>query len=253
MGWRETLFHQHPNRLGHILTVNRTIWVVEDDTSAIFVYEDILQQKYQVRFFTELSAFVSALRETKVAPDLVISDLKLGDESFVNFLTTDESSHLLTMPFIVVSSIDDLEVLRLCFDEGAVEYLTKPFRKNELIVKIERLLSGVVPLNPHQIPEEGKIVIDAIARSVKRGANAEITLTTRQLQIFSLLEQARQKGCAIPRQEVEKEIWGNVHVTDKTLDVHIFHLRKRLKELGIQIVFDANKGYKLEMSHEPKI
>jgi DNA-binding response OmpR family regulator len=229
------------------MVTDRTVWVVEDDPSAIFVYEDILKLRYQIRVFSELAPFIEAIKSKAPRPDFLISDLRLGDESFLDFLTSVDSIDYLTCPFIIISNVDDLDILRLCFDEGAIDYLTKPFTKNELLVKIERLLkskdshtSGPIPLG------EGKIIFDPFNMSLKRFPNYTVYLTAKEMQLYSLINSATEKGDSISRNELIKELWGEVLVSSKSLDVHLYHLRKKLRVLEIQLEFGAF-GYKIKL------
>lgn len=230
------------------MLVDKAIWILEDDPGAVFVYEDVLKLRYPIKIFRDLNSFVMALRECVMdkskGPDLAITDLKVGEESFLDFLTSDESLELLYFPFIVVSSVDDVDVLRLCFDEGATDYLTKPFTKSELLVKVERLLKKQAPLLSVSESSQGKVTFDPSALSLKRGA-AAVQLTAKQLQIYAILEKA--KGGAVTREEIEREIWGEVAVCSKSLDVHIFHLRQKLKVLNIQLSLVPNVGYCLRL------
>lgn len=237
---------------------DKVIWIVEDDASAVFIYEDILKLRYQLKIFRELNPFVEALKSTSSLPDILITDLRLGEQSFLDFLTSEESIDYLKMPFIIVSSIDDLDVLRLCFDEGAVDYLTKPFVKTELLVKVERLLSrSASPKNSLQEVAQhpladGEIVLDPYSLTLKRLPDRIVHLTAKELQIYSLFSRAYQKNEAVSRCDLMQEVWGNTNVASKSLDVHLFHLRKKLQVLGIKLDFKGRKGYSLKMPEEQK-
>jgi DNA-binding response OmpR family regulator len=231
---------------------DKLIWILEDDPSAVFVYEDILKLRYQLKVFYELKPFIDAIKIAKPLPDILISDLRLGEESFLDFLTSDESINYLKMPFIVVSSIDDIDILRLCFDEGAVDYLTKPFVKTELLVKIERLLKqqSLAQESAQNSLAQGEIILDPYMQTLKRLPDSAIKLTRKEVQIYSLLIQAELKGETINRQDLTKELWGDTNVSAKSLDVHLFHLRKKLRLLNIEIEHKNGKGYRLKIKQE---
>lgn len=230
---------------------DKLLWILEDDPSAIFIYEDILKLRYQTEVFRTLDLFVEALKIADGMPDLLISDLRLGEQSFLDFLNSEESLELLKMPFIVVSGLDDVDVLRLCFKEGAVDYITKPFMKNELLVKIERLLQrssdqmSIGQVSSASSFLDGVIVLDPYAQTLKRSPDVIVNLTSKELLIYSLLNTATQKGESISRRELTELIWGSLSVSSKSLDVHLFHLRKKLKVLCIQLVYKDGCGYSL--------
>ncbi len=118
------------------------IWVIEDDHSSQFVYEEILGHEHQLLFFEDLASFCAALDSGSERPVLILADLRLRDGTFLSFLDQDGSQEKVRgIPIFVVSSMDDAEVLRTCFKRGTVDYLTKPFSRAELLVKVEKHLA----------------------------------------------------------------------------------------------------------------
>ncbi len=117
------------------MNISATIWVLEDDPGCIFVYGKILKN-YSTCVFSSISEFAQNLAKQK-QPQLLIADLKLGDGSFLDYLS---STQKLTFPFLVVSSIDNPDTTRTCLQGGALDYVLKPFQQNELIAKIEKAL-----------------------------------------------------------------------------------------------------------------
>ncbi len=111
---------------------NKALWVLEDDRGCQFVYEQTLDHRYQTRYFRSLQDFIQALKADGPKPALIIADLMLSDGNFLEFLTNSESD-ILVIPFIIVSSVDDIDALRFCFKEGALDYLTKPFKKTNCL------------------------------------------------------------------------------------------------------------------------
>lgn len=220
------------------------IWIIEDEPGAQFVYQEILDIRYHVRMFSDTESFSSALdsfdaQETK--PDLLVADIRLPGESFLNFLSSSDNRNRLKFPFIVVSSVDDLDALRTCFAYGAIDYLTKPFGKGELIVKVERFFTE--RHLPKASPQQIGIQIDPTALRVCRNAVWSPLLTSKEFQILTTLHQA--KDCMLSRDAMVAHIWHDVRVTSKTFDVHLFNLRKKLQSLGVEIQFNPPNYYRL--------
>jgi len=218
------------------------IWIVEDDSESRMIFQEILELRYSLEVFESLRELRLALTEAKrgarVGPDLILADLRLGDGNFLEFLGIEETATLLTCPFIVISSYDDVDILRACFDEGAMDYLTKPFAKAELIVKIERILRAAGKAEPEPGPERGSwpgIRFDPEILSVGRDGQSPVQLTARELRIFWILYRAR--GELVSRQQIKEQVWPNALVSGKTLDVHIFNLRAKLRGVSIGIRF----------------
>lgn len=206
---------------------NRLIWVIEDDPGCCFVYEESLKIRYNLEYIQSLEELETKLSQPHTVPDLMIADLNLKDGNFLNFLSTSDKKSLLTVPFIIVSSSDDIDALRYCFDEGALDYLTKPFKKNELIVKIEKFINQIVA---KEGTSEGFDSLDD--QFMNR-------LTLKENLIVSLFKKS-PNNC-ITRDEIFQSIWNNVHVHSKTLDVHIYNLRKKLAKIDLFIKTEGKK------------
>lgn len=200
---------------------NHTIWILEDDPGCTFVYQEILMVRYTVRFFTSFTELEAALKETATSRcELLIADIKLVDGILMDFLSK-KKELFENLPFVVVSSLDDVDILRFTFEQGALDYLIKPFKKSELIVKIERIfrqmMDGLISSRgPIQFPQG-------------------LELTSKEemiLQRFFFNPQF-----LIDREQLEDELWPETAVSQKTLDVHIYNLRKKLKAAGLSILY----------------
>ena len=184
--------------LGHN---NKLIWILEDDKNCQFVYEQVLDFRYKTRYFESIDTFAAALRECRDnLPALIIADLLLPDGNFLNFLTESKENELLTIPFIIVSSIDDIDALRFCFNEGALDYLTKPFKKNEILVKIENILSG----------RSSRTIITGDSKDVTLDGVKINNLTSKQLQVLSLFLHSPMR--TVNRGDILKKVWGSTTV-----------------------------------------
>ncbi len=213
----------------------KSVWILEDDPGLCFIYREILETRYALDFHNSLASFIRESHEKSA--DLLIADLRLTDGNFLDFLKKRTSSkNAFKWEFIVVSSIDDLDVLRACFEHGASDYLTKPFTRNELIVKTERIFERL---------EKRTLLfkIDTVRSKLKGPNDVEIQLTAKELQIFIILFDSG--GRPVLRNKILKDIWGDINVTPKTLDVHLFHLRKKLSPLFLEIHYHGKEGYSL--------
>jgi DNA-binding response OmpR family regulator len=199
-----------------------SIWVLEDNEGCLFVYEEILSEKYDTKFFVNLAQLFESAK-SGAAPDLLITDIALPDGKFLNHLDDYRQIHPHT-PIIIVSGMDDYETISSSFSEGVIDYLTKPFRPTELLVKVERALVAKIPAKKGLGIEGKDVVIDGIVME---------NLTAKQIQILSLFIQSKQRR--VSKETLIKSVWGNTIVHPKALDVHIYHLRRRLEEYGFQI------------------
>ncbi|MEO5969907.1 MAG: response regulator transcription factor [Bdellovibrionia bacterium] len=220
------------------MKTDKTIWILEDDPESQFVYSDILEVRYNVKFFTTLKEFAKAGPLDGV--DLLIADLKLPDGHFISHLHEKQNRARVTCDFIVVSSMDDLDVLRACFNDGASDFLSKPFKMNTLIVKIENILAkqqkhGIsvaqldgVTLHPHE-------------SCVRRKEYPSSVLTSKEFEILTVIVQGGKEG--VSREFILSQIWNDLTVNQNTLDVHLSNLRKKLAFLALDLMFLPHRGY----------
>jgi DNA-binding response OmpR family regulator len=213
------------------------IWILEDDKGCQFVYEQILKKDFQTTYFDNIKkfkeSFDKSVKSSRVEkPTLVIADLMLNDGNFLSYLTNEFHDRLGDeVPFIIVSSDDDIESLRLCFKEGANDYMTKPFKKNELLVKVETILRNKNRFGRAVKPE---ITIDG---QVIDG------LTIKQQKLLNLFLGVDSRK--IDRDLILTKIWSDTIVHPKTIDVHLYNLRRKLHPYGYMIKSLGNGQWEL--------
>jgi DNA-binding response OmpR family regulator len=220
----------------------KNVWVLEDEEGARYVYENVFGEHYSLKLLSSIDELRAALPGGK--PDLMLCDLRLPGESFLSFLESPQASLIEGIPFLVISSLDDTEALRKCFAKGALDYITKPFGKGELLVKTEFILNrSNASSGPYSSPAPGGLRIDPSTMRAHYGDSTSALLTAKEFQILSLLQQAPQN--MVTRNDIVKKVWGNVKVGSKTLDVHIFNLRRKLNPIRVEISFGPPNQYKL--------
>ncbi len=218
-------------------------WILEDDDGCNFIYEEILQHKYNYQIFKTLEAFrAEYFREGVERPKLILADLRLPDGSFVSFLNEIPQEDLDDLSIVIVSVCDDLDIIRYCLGEGVMDYLTKPFNKSELLVKIERSLNRVMS-------KERDLSVDPLRRRVTTKDNMQTELTSKELMIFDLINNAPNKQ--ISRSDLIGKVWKDVSVGSKTLDVHIFNIRRKLLKLNVKIKYTPPQTYSIAVESSP--
>lgn len=223
---------------------NHQIWVLEDEQSSQYIYRQVLEPRYDVKFLESLRAFEEAVGDfTLPRPSLIIADLRLPDGNFVNLLSSDKARNQIPAPFIVVSCVDDLEILRYCFSAGAKDYLTKPFGKAELVFKVEQ---GLGISTTSEMTAEDSAAVPFLNQSLKfltKDNDHFSNFTKKELQILSILFDSKDRTAS--RDELIQKVWGKTQVGSKTLDVHFFNLRKKLSKLGLEIRHISPKTFTL--------
>jgi DNA-binding response OmpR family regulator len=215
------------------------IWVLEDDPGVQFVYQEILDFRYELLMHSTVQDLHRSLTDdARPTPDLLIADLRLPDQSFLGFLDSENGRSLGSINYMVVSSIDDVDALRHCFNRGALDYLTKPFGKGELIVKLERILEKRVAT---EIATD--IELDPNTQILSSSGGMSVQLTNKEFQLLSLFLGSKTR--TLTRSDMLVSIWGLAASNSKALDVHLHNLRKKVAPIGLKIVFNPPNEYSL--------
>ncbi|WP_417146654.1 response regulator transcription factor [Porphyromonas sp.] len=150
----------------------------------------------------------------------------------------------LTTPIIFLTAKGTENDLLTGFNIGADDYMAKPFSIKELQARIQailmRSLQGGLDFEESQI-EIGTLLIDLDAKQVFVDGDP-IDLTKKELEILILL--ARDPSKVFSREEILDRVWReDVFVMERTIDVHITRIRKKLRGSGIKIINRSGFGY----------
>jgi two-component system KDP operon response regulator KdpE len=162
-------------------------------------------------------------------PDLMILDLGLPDIDGIDVIRKTRTWS--SMPIIVVSARSDDRDKIQALDEGADDYLTKPFSVDELLARLRAALRRLQYIQaPDQDPmiyQSGSLKIDYAAGCVYVDGS-EIHLTPIEYKLLCLL--AKNAGKVITHNLILKEIWGNAIPADSpAIRVYIATLRKKIE------------------------
>jgi len=125
-------------------------------------------------------------------------------------------------------------------DLGADDYVTKPFSPRELMARIRAVLRRATE---EDVVAAGAITVDRATREV-RVADAPVTITPTEFRLLEVL--VRAAGRTFTRQElVERALGEEYEGLDRTVDVHVMNLRKKLGDAGKAIVTVFGVGYKV--------
>ncbi|MGW6131116.1 response regulator transcription factor [Cellulomonas sp. NPDC055163] len=159
-------------------------------------------------------------------PDVVLLDLGLPDLDGATLLPMIRS--VSDVPVIVVSARDDGRDIVALLDAGADDYLVKPFAVEQLDARIRAVLRRAEPERPPAAVAVGGLVIDARARTAVLDG---ITLELSPKEFDLLLYLAERAGEVVSKRELLAKVWNQPYGgADKTVDVHLHWLRKKLGE-----------------------
>lgn len=207
------------------------VLIVEDDAGIATGLAAMLKTSgYAVDWVTTLSLATAALR---VEPfDLALLDLNLPDGDGLDWLKRLRFSGS-TMPVLIMTARDALPDRITGLDEGADDYLVKPFEPDELLARMRAALrrseGRASPILKH-----GELVVDPAAHTVTRNG---LPVTLRGKEFSLLLALLRASGQVLSRERLEQAMYGFDEVLDSNaLEVHMHHLRRKLGDTIVTTV-----------------
>mgnify|MGYP001213408393 FL=1 len=184
-----------------------------------------------------------ALRKNLPSYDLFILDVMMGHMSGFRLAEKMRKEFNLTAPIIFLTARDSENDRITGFNLGADDYLAKPFSVRELSARVKAILRRSAPSRVTMQTVAGAFTVDN-ENSLIMTDGRPLELTRKEYEILSLL--IRNEGKIFPRHEILARVWGNdVIVTDRTVDVTIARIRKKLGDRGSMIKNKSGYGYYL--------
>lgn len=176
-------------------------------------------------------------------PDLVLLDLGLPDKSGHEVLKALRQWY--TNPVIILSVQKDEEDIVMALDNGANDYLSKPFRTGELLARMRSALRTAAAEDSDPLIGGQELEIDLTARTVKKNKEL-LKLTLTEYSLLALL--ARNEGKVLTHQYLLRAIWGPGFISQSQyLRVFIAQLRKKIENDPNRpeyIVTESGVGYR---------
>lgn len=222
---------------------NTNILIVEDEPSIVelvtFTLKGAGWNVFAVRNSAEAWEFIQ--RRT---PQMVLLDWMLPDQSGLRLLSRirgDRQLHELPVIMLTAKSMEEDKIAGL--DNGADDYITKPFSPRELTARIKALLRRKAPEHAQSMMTAGPVTLDPTSCSVMlHGQKIEIGHAEYKLLKFFLAHPER----VFSRSQLLDKVWGDhVVIEERTVDVHVLRLRKALKEAESLIKTVRSVGYML--------
>lgn len=223
--------------------MKQRILIIEDEAKIIKLLKLYLEKEnFKTLTAQDGSQGLSIFRDKQ--PDLVILDLMLPRKDGISLLKEIRQTH--DTPVIILSSKDEETDKVIGLELGADDYVTKPFSPKELVARIKSVLrrfqqSEISP----QIYQVKNLKVDPQRFEVKQNEQ-KINLTRREFDV--LLALIKHPGVVYSRAELLDIVYANeaAEVYDRTIDVHISNLRKKLKDHNQELIATIKGvGYKL--------
>lgn len=219
------------------------IYLLEDDNNIRnFVTYALNNSGLSAKGFEKPSEFWEAVKDTM--PQMVILDIMLPEEDGLSVLfklRDNQSTRKLPVMMLTAKSTEYDKVIGL--DNGADDYVTKPFGTMELIARVKALLRRT-----ENVEDDEEYVIGNLylcpSKHIVRVKGEDVSLTLKEFEPLYLL--IRNKGRVLTRDMILEEIWGyEFDRENRTVDVHVRTLRTKLKDCADVIETIRGVGYRI--------
>jgi two-component system KDP operon response regulator KdpE len=176
-------------------------------------------------------------------PDLILLDIGLPDEN--GQIVLQKLREWYNKPIIILSVQSDEENIVQALDNGANDYLVKPFRTGELLARIRSSIRSSATEENNQVIDCNDLQIDLSARTVKK-KNETLKLTATEYTLLSLF--AKNEGKVLTHQYLLRQVWGPGYIgQSQYLRVFIAQLRKKIEDDPNRpefIITESGVGYR---------
>ena len=218
------------------------ILVVDDEPNIVDLARMYLEKEgYRVESASDGAQALASIQARE--PALIVLDLMLPElDGFEVCRRTRASSDV---PIIMLTARDEDVDKIVGLELGADDYFTKPFNPRELVARIKAILRRRDrAIGPNDKPRHvADLTIDPARREVTIDGQP-VELRTKEFDLLQAF--ADNKGIVLTREQLLNKVWGyDFYGETRTVDVHVAHLRKRLKGSQVSIETVTGVGYKL--------
>ncbi|MGZ3699458.1 MAG: response regulator transcription factor [Bdellovibrionota bacterium] len=219
------------------------ILIIEDNADTRRFLEAMLGKEFEI--LTAENGVIGIDFARNKSPDLILLDIMLpilSGYDACSLLKKDEKTK--TIPIIFLSAKNSVPDITQGLSVGADDYIPKPFDYKELLARIKARLRKTAEATAQPI-QIGDLRIDPSNREVTfTGKRAQLTLT--EFDILRCL--AAKAGAVVSREDILKDVWRDesTQTNDRTIDVHIRALRRKIPALTKHIISIYGVGYKYE-------
>ena len=233
------------------------ILIVDDEEDICMILSYSLQKAgYEVLVAHSaeeaLELLQSPIAHTPSPIDLILLDIMMGEMSGLEMAERLKSENHIP-PIIFLTALSDEDTVLQGFKLGADDYISKPFRIAEVLARVAAVLRRTAeqgaknqeqrPISNDCIVFEGIVVNKADMSLMVDGEHVKTTRKETELLCY-MLTHRRQ---ILSREHLLKNVWdSNGFVLERTVDVHITHLRRKLGQYGKRIITKSGYGYLFE-------
>jgi DNA-binding response OmpR family regulator len=227
--------------------MSEKILIVDDDRNICDILEfNLITEGYHVECAYSAE---EALKKLTPHYSLILLDVMMGGMSGYKMAEKLRKENN-QIPIIFLTAKDTENDMLTGFSVGGDDYVSKPFSIKEVIARVKAIVKRTTSaeknenfVNPRQIVYN-HIIIDLEAKELLVD-NKRIVLTKTELELLTLL--AKNPDKILSREDIIEIVWHETpYITERTVDVHITRLRKKMGKYGSVIVNRSGYGYKFD-------
>lgn len=225
--------------IGKTVTTPVKILVVDDEMAIC----ELMKINLEVAGFSVdiANSAEEALRKPLIDYSLMVFDIMMGEMSGLELVSKVRSMpDVADVPIIVCTALGDEAPLVDGFTRGADDYIKKPFSMKEFVLRVKSLLRRTKQSHPATMAYK-TLSLDQMSKTCRIG-DEEIALTKKEFDLLYLFLSNPNK--IFSRDEILDSIWEkNIYVVDRTIDVNINRLRKKIGNYESNIITKQGYGY----------
>ncbi|MFQ5951995.1 MAG: response regulator transcription factor [Candidatus Omnitrophota bacterium] len=223
----------------------KLIAIVDDEPDILRILKKrIINAGFNAEGFKDGKSLFKFLKDQK--PDLILLDIMMPEmDGFDICKVLKKENEYSSIPIIMLTARDQVVDKVLGLELGADDYMVKPFSNEELIARIKAALRKREEAITTKKVNIGDMILMDVDKHKVMVEGKDVELTSAEFKILFLL--SSKKGHVFTRQTILDYLWGDEKiVVDRTIDVHIRHLREKLGKASKFIKSIRNVGYKIE-------
>ena len=214
--------------------MSRRIFIIDDDENLCGVLARFLKNhEFDCQFSLDIAGARDAL--TKYCPDLILMDVNLPDGSGFEFTREIRVDHKSAVPIIMLTGRHSEIDVVVGFDQGADDYIAKPFRTAELLARVQAVLRRAEPSptrdenapQPPQTARFGPWTLDLDTRTLAGVGRQPVSLTRAEYNL--LIYFLKTAGKIIPKERLMGALVENEEASDQAIEARIYRLRKKIE------------------------
>ena len=226
--------------------------ILEDESSMCALLQRILVAEYTVIMMASGSQLMEAIKHAQV--DVALLDIVLSGENGIEIAKSIRARS--EIPIVMLSGLSASETVVAGLAIGANDYVTKPFDPEILKARISNVLRNR-PVEDRKNAMPGPFLIqgctvDPWKRTIENTKGKSIRVTEMEIQLLTMV--SKKSPNVVSRDELSRSLVGKKWQPEvRALDVHISHLRTKLKKVGFQdhqIICHRGVGYSIRIGAE---